>query len=155
MLWGVLVSRDGTRYNNNNNEVVLRGEISDSAKEFNERRKKSDWLVKASIYMSASAWVVLFAVWCIMYMAAEYQPGIFNIFLQVDVPRNPLTQTLLPIAFTLLLFSLAICILAFLFNRLRMRRKTDRYRKSIFIVGGITIIALIAFLMNFGSSFLW
>ena len=142
--------------NSNNNEVVLRGggnSVLESR--MRERRRQSDWLVKASILMSALAWVVLFAVWIVMYFAAEYKPGFFNVFLQVDVPENPLTQTLLPVAFTLLIVALVICVFAFIFNLLRMRRKTDRYRKSIFIVAGVTIIAIIAFVYNFGGSFIW
>jgi len=140
---------------NDNNDIVLKSSDSEVVKKIRERRRKSDWLIKTSILMSASAWLVLLVVWCLIYLAADNQPGIFNVFLGVDVPQNPLTYTLLPIAYALLLFSLAICLIAFLLNKLRMRRKTDKYRKSIFIVAGITIIALIAFLINFGSSFLW
>jgi heme/copper-type cytochrome/quinol oxidase subunit 3 len=146
---------DGSR-NVMGNEVVLgdRSNDANAAREkFLERRRKSDWLVRAAIIMSVLAWLVMFSVWIVMYFAAENQPGIFNLMLQVDVPRNPLTATLLPIAYYMLLASLAICVVAFVFNKMRMRRKTDKYRKSIFIIAGITIIAYVAFVLNFG--FLW
>jgi hypothetical protein len=149
------MSGDG-RGNVVGNEVVLgdRSATENAAKEkFLERRRKSDWLVRAAIIMSVLAWLVMFSVWVVMYFAAENQPGIFNLVLQVDVPRNPLTATLLPIAYYMLLASLAICVIAFVFNKMRMRRKTDKYRISIFIIAGITIVAYIAFVLNFG--FLW
>jgi bacteriorhodopsin len=103
--------------------------------------------------MSALAWVILFSVWIVLHMAAENEAGIFNVILGIDVPQNPLRATLLPIAYYMLLVSIAICFIAFLFNRMRMRRKTDKYRISIFVIGGISIIAYVAFVMNFG--FLW
>ena len=141
--------------NRNNYSSNTLNNSSDKVIKVKERRKKADWLVNLSIFMSALAWIVVFAVWCVVYVAAENKAGIFNVFLNVDVPANPLTQTLLPVGFGLLLLSIVICIFAFIFNMLRMKRKTDKYRKSIIIISIITVVALIAYLMNFGSSFLW
>ena len=138
------------------NRNPLRGD-SDGAQTFRERRRRSDGLVKGAVIMSFVSWIVLFAVWIVLYFAGftgNYGNTPINL-----ITNNPVshtyTYTLLPIAYALLLFSLASCLIAFLFSRMRMRRKTDRYRKSIFITGGVTIIALIAFLINYGSYFLW
>ena len=124
---------------------------------FRERRRRADGLVKGAIIMSFVSWGVLFAVWIVLYFAGvvgNYGNTPINII--TDSPANQrITYTLLPIAYAMLLLAIASCLIAFLFNRMRMRRKTDRYRKSIFITGGITILALIAFLLNYGSYFLW
>ena len=138
------------------NRNVTGGE-SEGAKSFRERRRSADGLVKGAVIMSFVSWFVLLAVWIVLYFAGfagNYGNTPINI-----ITNNPVTHTytytLLPIAYGLLLVSLASCLIAFLFNRMRMRRKTDRYRKSIFFTGGVTLIALIAFLMNYGSYFLW
>ena len=139
------MSGDGER----NNEVLLRGGNKDNIETFRERRRKSDWLVKAAILMSVLALMSLFAVWIVLDYAAENRANFFNYYFGVEVPENPLTYTLIPIAYGLLLATLGICVIAFVFNKMRMRRKTDKYRKSIFIIGGITIVALVLFLINF------
>ena len=152
----IFVSSDGNRGNIGNQAAQKRGS-TDSGVSFRERRRRSDWLVRASILMSVFAWLVLFAVWIVLYFAGvvgNYGNTPINIITGMPVTHT-ISYTLLPIAYAMLLFSIAICLLAFLFNRLRMRRKSDRYRKSIFIIGGISIIALIAFLYNFGGYFLW
>jgi len=150
------VSSDGNR-SNTVNQAAQKNGVTDKTVSFRERRRRSDWLVRASILMSVFAWLVLFAVWIVLYFAGvvgNYGNTPINIITGMPVTHT-ISYTLLPIAYAMLLFSIAICLLAFLFNRLRMRRKSDRYRKSIFIIGGISIIALIAFLYNFGGYFLW
>ena len=57
------------------------------------------------------------------------------------------------VAFFLLIAALAICVIAFFFNKARMRRKTDKYRKSVIIIGAITIIGVVLFLVRFGFPF--
>ena len=130
---------------------------SGGAQTFRERRRRSDGLVKGAVIMSFVSWIFLFAVWIVLYFAGfTGNYGNTPINLITDSPANHVyTYTLLPIAYGLLLISLASCLIAFFFNRLRMRRKTDRYRKSIFFTGAVTIIALITFLLNYGSYFLW
>ena len=119
-----------------------------------ERRKKSDWIVKMAAILSALSWVLMLAVWAFLDRASPDSQHIFNQIFNVQ-GRTRWDVTLLPIAFALLLTSLGVCILGFFFNKMRMKRKTDKYRKSIFVIGGITIIGLVVFLIRFGSYFLW
>jgi hypothetical protein len=105
------------------------------------------------------AWAVGFAVWIVLEAASpERDMRFISSLLQVHfdsevVVRNRWDTTLLPLAFGLLLAGLGICVLSFLFNKMRMRRKTDKYRKSIFIVGGVTIAGIVGFLIRFGLPF--
>ena len=119
---------------------------------FQERRKKADWLVKSATIMSLFAWTVAFIVWVVLDIAS---PDRWLNYRGADVGRSYWDERLLVIAFVMLLASLFICIVAFLFNKLRMRRKTDKYRVSVFVIGGITIVGIVSFLINFGSGFLW
>lgn len=121
-----------------------------------DRRKKSDWVTKTPVILSIVVWCVLIAVWAILEQAApDTEFGLFASFGRVVFDLNPILRTrwnyaLVFITFILLCISIVISVLAIIFNRMRMKRKTDRYRKSVFISGGVTVIALIAFLIRFG-----
>ena len=127
--------------------------------DYQERRKKSDWMVKMAAILSITSWAVAIAVWFVLEAASpERETRFITSLMQVhfDSPVAVRTQwdaTLLPIAFGLLIAALLLCIAAFTFNKLRMRRKTDKYRMSIFIIGGITVAGIIAFLIRFGLPF--
>jgi len=125
-----------------------------SSYNFQERRKKADWIAKATTIMSLLAWVAALAVWVFLDMASPDKENMFTRAFGINV-RGYWDVSLLPSAFILLIGSLVLCLIAFFFNKLRMRRKTDKYRKSVFIIGGITIIGIVAFLVRFGSMFLW
>ena len=125
---------------------------------FQERRRKADWVVRMATILSLIAWAVAIAVWVVLDRASpEKEVAWFTSIARVrgtEVEiRDYWDSNLLPLAFGLLLAALAICILAFLFNKARMRRKTDKYRKSIIIIGTITIIGIIVFLFRFGLPF--
>ena len=121
-----------------------------------ERRRKEDWVVRMATILSLVAWAVIVVVWFVLEAARpERAMEFINSLLRVhfDSPtyaRAHWEATLLPPAFGLLIASLVICVVAFVFNKMRMKRKTDKYRKSIFLAGGITIIGIIAFLIHFG-----
>ena len=123
-----------------------------NSSQYQNRRKKADWLVKSAAALSIVAWFVAFAVWLLLDVAS---PDMWLNYRGNEVGNANWDDNLLSMVFLLLLLSLAICIVAFVFNKLRMRRKTDKYRKSVFVIGGITIIGIVAFLLRFGSSFLW
>ena len=126
---------------------------------FTERRKKADWMVKMATILSFVSWAVVIAVWVVLDAASPEKDMKFIssiIRMHNDVQTHIRTywnQTLLSVGFVLLVASLAVCMIAFLFNKLRMRRKTDKYRKSLIVIGAITIIGIVAFLIRFGWPF--
>ena len=126
---------------------------------YQERRKKSDWIVMMATILSIISWAVVIAVWFVLEAASpDREMRFVTSLMQVhfDSPvhiREQWDAAMLPMAFLLLIVALAFCIAAFVFNKLRMRRKTDKYRKSVFIIGGITIIGIVAFLIRFGFPF--
>lgn len=127
--------------------------------DFQNRRKKADWIVKMATILSLVSWTVMIAVWAVLEAASPDKERQFissAIRKHLDVQtyfRNYWDGTLLSVGFLLLVASLVVCLVAFFFNKLRMRRKTDKYRKSIIVIGIITIIGIVAFLIRFGLPF--
>ncbi|MCL2576649.1 MAG: hypothetical protein FWE27_01170 [Defluviitaleaceae bacterium] len=112
---------------------------------FQERRRQADWVINAATVLSVISWLVAFFVLTVIQMAA---PERRNFLSEVNIgaaARTTWDATLLPFAFGLLVLSVLASIAAFIFNAMRMRRKTDRYRKSILIIGALNIIGLFAF----------
>ena len=115
-----------------------------------DRREKADWVVNMASVLSILSWVIAFGVWIILDIAAPERENFFTRTFGFPI-RTWWDATLLPIAFALLVLSFLVCIAAFIFNATRMRRKSDKYRKSIIIIGVATFIGGIAFLIRFGS----
>jgi len=124
------------------------------ASDFQNRRKKADWVVRMATILSFISWLVAFAVLFPLDRASPEREHMFTRMFGIQV-REHWDVSLLPISFGLLIAALCICIAAFIFNMQRMRRKTDKYRKSIIIIGSITIVGIVFFLVQFGSFFLW
>jgi len=117
---------------------------------YKERRKQADWVVKAATALSFVSWLVAVGAVIFIDQAAPQRENFFTLVYGGTV-RTVWDANLLPIALIFLVLSLLSCAAAFIFNMLRMRRKTDKVRKSILIIGGINIIALIVFLIRFWS----
>jgi len=129
------------------------------ASDYLERRKKADWMVRMAAILSFISWGFALAVWVVLEMASPEREHRFITSIlskhhdATIYIRNYWDKTLLPVAFILLVVSLAICLVAFFFNKMRMRRKTDKYRKSIIVIGVITIAGIVLFLIRFGWPF--
>jgi Ni/Fe-hydrogenase subunit HybB-like protein len=120
---------------------------------FTERRRKPDWVTNMATVLSFVSWVVAFGVWIALDMASPEKVDMFTTQFNVNV-RGWWDTSLLLVAFILLVTSFGICSMAFIFNMLRKRRKTDKYRKSILIIGAVTVLGIIAFWIRFGDLFI-
>lgn len=114
-----------------------------------ERRKKTDWVTRMATILSMLSWAAAIVVILVLDRAKPEREHIFTRMFGVSV-RDYWDSAILPIAFTLLIISLGICIFAFFFNMLRMKRRTDKFKKSIIIIGVITILGIVFFVMQFG-----
>ena len=116
------------------------------------RRKQADWVVNAAAALSVIAWVVAFFVVLVLDIASDRpaMPG-----LQTWLGGGPVhpvwNTTLLPIGLVLLVVSFLCSVAAFMFNMMRMRRKTDKYRKSVIIMGLITLSGIVFYVIRFGQ----
>lgn len=121
---------------------------------FKERRKKPDFIVRMTTILSLLSWAFALMVWVTLDLAKPEKARWWEIQNNIAV-RSKWDVALLPTAYGLLISSLALCLLAFVFNTMRRKRKTDKYKKSVFIIGIIDIIGLVLFLIVFGRYFLW
>jgi len=124
-----------------------------------DRRQRVDWVGRMATILSILAWIIMIAVWVVVDTASpergmRFTQTFFDVHFGVDASSAVRTRwdyTLVFIAYILQFVSMGTCIIAFLFNKMRMKRKSDKYKKSIFIIGGITIVAFIAFMIRFWS----
>jgi len=148
----------GLSYDEINNIVNKRDE-----EEKKDRRQKIDWVSRMATILSVLAWLVMIAVWVVVDTASpdrgmRFTQTFFDVHFGVDASTGQRTNwnnNLIFIAFVLQIVSIGTCLIAFLFNKMRMKRKSDKYKMSIFIIGGITIVAFIAFIIRFWSSLLY
>ena len=119
------------------------------------RKKKPDPIGRMATILNLGAWSIMLAVWAVIDRAAP-QKGMkmINTFFDVHFGvagqgRVGWDKSLIYAAYLMILFSLGSCIIAFILSLMRRKRKTDKIRISILIIGGITIIVFVIFLINF------
>ena len=127
----------------------------DDEEKKDRRRKKPDAVGRMATILTLGAWSIMFAVWAVIDRAAP-QKGMMMINTFFDVHfgvagqgRTGWDRSLIYVAYLMILFSLGSCLIAFVLNLMRRKRKTDKFRLSIIIIGAITIIVLVIFLINF------
>ena len=125
--------------------------MSEREKAFVNKRKQADWVVNAAAVLSVIAWVFAFLVTLVLDLASPERDNFFTNFLGDGTVRAEWDTTLLPIGLILLVVSFLCCVAAFMFNMMRMRRKTDKYRKSVIIMGLLSLAGIVFFVVRFGS----
>jgi len=124
-----------------------------------DRRQRKDIITRMATILSLCAWTIMIAVWVVLELASPergmmFTQTFFEWHFGTDATgaiRVRWDRQMVYLAYVLMLASFGTCLFAFLFNRMRMKRKSDKYKKSIFIIAGITAIAFVAFLIRFGS----
>jgi len=135
-------------------EELLKKRDDDEKK---DRRKKKDAVSRMATILSVGAWAVMIAVWVVLETASPDREMMFiNSFFDAHFGvagfgRSRWNYTLVYTAYILFLVSFGACAIAFVLNKMRMRRKGDKYKKSVFVIFGITVIAFIFFLIEHGS----
>lgn len=123
---------------------------AEQAEKKSERRRKRDLLTVMPAILSAVSFVSLIAVWIILDRAAPPRYyGWLTLFGEYTQEETPWSSVLVNISYIILIVSMTMCVAAFICNRMRMRRQGDKYMISVFLVGAITLVALVAFLVTF------
>ena len=113
-----------------------------------ERRRKKDWVVRSVNVIAVLGW--LGAVITIV-LADRAKPGSENMFIKMfggEVVTAWNTE-LIRTAFISILISFFVCAVGLLVNMTRHKRKTDRFNKSIIILGIISFILIVIFITAF------
>ena len=132
--------------------------MSEREQSFRNRRKQADWVVNTAAVLSVLAWVVAFSVVLVLDIASE---NVQMEGLQAWLASGAATGggsgsgwnivLLRQIGLILLVVSFLCSVAAFIFNMMRMRRKTDKYRKSVIIMGLITLVGIVFYVIRFGD----
>lgn len=121
--------------------------MAELRKAFIERRKGPDIVVKAVWWMVGTGWVLIFIAF-MFYIEARPK---FETFIDRMVKahiRNTWDFNVLQYAFFVMLINIAICIIGFIMNMLRQKRKTDKISKSIVVLGIINLSGIIWYLLR-------
>lgn len=113
-----------------------------------DRRRKKDWVTRAVPALSIIGWLLAIATMFFLDGAKPLTENVFTRLYGVEI-HSVWNQNLLRITLSLLIFVAAICLIGFLFNLLRKRRKSDRFNKSVIILGIIAVLSIIVFLIIF------
>ena len=115
---------------------------------FHERRRQADGVIKAASALSFVSWGIAIIAFLLLEIAS---PDRMNFQLGSNISSGVSTwnEAFFPIVFILLILATCSCIAAFIFNMMRMRRKSDKFKKSIIIIGAITLVTLVVFTLRF------
>lgn len=121
--------------------------MAEEKKIFTGRRKGPDAVVKAVWWTVGISWILIITA---LLIASEAQPKVETfIDRMVKIPvRNYVDRNLLQAAFYVLLLNLFVCIVGFVLNMLRHRRKTDKISKSILVLGAITLSGILWYIFR-------
>jgi len=135
---------------NLNYDTIIDILTNDEKERKKDRRQKRDWVTRMPTILSLLSWMLLAAVWIIIDQASPPKAyGWLSFFDGYSTPTGRWDRGLVNISYILLMVSIGLCLIAFGFNKMRKRRKTDKYRLSVFFVGIVSVVALVAFLMFF------
>ena len=121
--------------------------MAELKKVFTERRRGPDVVVKAVWWTVGVSWVLIVTALMFTGQAQPKSETFFDRLLKVSV-RNYWDENLLRYAFYVLLLNLAACIIGFVLNILRQKRKTDRISKSIIILSIVTLSGILWYMIR-------
>lgn len=111
--------------------------MAETKKTFVERRKGPDIVVKAVWWVVGISWMLIITAVLFTDKAKPERTTFFDRLFEVSV-REYWDRDLLQNAFYVLLVNLAVCIIGFIMNMMRQKRKTDKISKSIIVLTVIT-----------------
>lgn len=130
-----------------------RRNIKNDLNEFTDRRhRKKDWVVYAVSVTSAIGWIFVIFAFTFLNKAKPMQENLFTRILKFKVNSN-WNHSILYLSLFWMIFALLFCILGFIFNMRRHRRKTDRFNRTIIILGIISLLFLSILLWKFWYVF--
>lgn len=121
--------------------------MAELKKVFTDRRRGPDVVVKAVWWTVGISWVLIFITLMVTDKAQPISKTLFDRLLAVSV-RDYWDENLLQYAFFILLMNLVACIIGFILNMMRQKRKTDKISKSILVISAVTLAGIIWYLFR-------
>ena len=127
--------------------------LSDQPRQFVERRKRNDWVVRTVTIIAVLGWIA--ALLALLFIQrSNTQPWGFETTYPErlgGVGPGGLSTSLLRWAFIATLFSFVACLVGFIFNAARHRRKTDRFNKLLISISVASTVLFVVFLVSFSQ----
>jgi len=116
-----------------------------------ERRRTQDWAVRGTTILTVMAWLLSFGAVLVLDIASPTTENMLT-HLFDGTERVVWNENMILLAYVMLIFSLAACITATVFHLLRLKRKTDKFKISVFLITAVTVIGFILFLFRFAGQ---
>lgn len=114
---------------------------------FKERRKGPDIIVKSVWAVSAISWLLIIFALAFADKARPQSETFFDRYLG-KTARSFWDENLLRYAFIIFIINLVVCIIGFVLNMQRQRRKTDKISKSIILLGIASLSGILWYLFR-------
>ncbi len=121
--------------------------MAEQKKTFIERRKGPDAVVKAVWWTAGISWLLFIAAALFFGEAWPETETFFDRQFDVSI-RDYWDENVLQYVFFILVMNLAVCIIGFIFNMARHKRKTDKISKSILVLGIVTFAGILWYLLR-------
>ena len=121
------------------------GPTPPSGRRYSERRRGKDWITRCIEILSGVSWVAIIAI-IVSVGFATPQGGGGEWALTRMLGMTVMTRTnyyYYDVARYLSLATFLLCLFGFVFNMLRRRRKTDRFRKPLIVFGAISLVSFV------------
>ena len=112
------------------------------------RRKRKDIFTKCVQWFAAVSWIIAVAIVLIFAFAQPPRENIYTHLLNF-IASKAWNMKYIYFAVWMLIANIAVCLFGLIFNAMRHKRKTDRFNKSILILGTLSVISLIAISVRF------
>ena len=107
------------------------------------KRRGPDFIVKCIQGSALVSWIIIFVILIVFSMAKPRFQGFGRNFAVVG--GGGWDTALVGSIFYILIFQLVLCIVGLVISTTRMRRKSDRYNKSLIIMGILSVIGIAIF----------
>ena len=119
-----------------------------------ERRKKKDIICKFLDAAVIIVWLIIIAVLSVVHFALPRKENFFDRLLKAEV-RTTMDYSLLDTAFWLLVFLFVFSLISIILNTKRLKRRTDRMRKSFVISLTGSLIGIVVYAVYSASLYSW
>ncbi len=124
-------------------------EYQPNKRTFVERRRKKDWVTRLIPIFSAVGWLSVVVFIFLLERASPRTGDIFTTKTDL-IMVSGINSTLLRTSLAVLILVFLVCVLGFFFNMFRHRRKSDKYNLSIIILGLLSMVGIIVFILVYG-----
>ncbi|NLV35724.1 MAG: hypothetical protein GXY17_03495 [Clostridiaceae bacterium] len=121
--------------------------MADMKRDYVERRKGPDIVIKAVWWIVGIGWLLITAALFFTDQAMPARTTFFDRLFDVSV-RDYWDTNLLRYVFYVFFINFCACIVGFMLNMMRQKRKTDKISKSILVLTTINLIGILWYFLR-------